>query len=110
MIGKKAQTETVPPITHPLGRYWEQPDTSKITLNETKALMDRKAFGELLEYSFTFPTGVYAGKMWKALVRDRWMLRWYVDSEKLPGHCEIRERAIEIPSPSDPTRTPEARA
>lgn len=55
----------IPPITDPLGRNWQQPDRSEILIDDTHALMSRQTFQTLKEYSATFPTGVYEGKMWK---------------------------------------------
>jgi hypothetical protein len=57
--------ELIPRITDPLGRSWEQPDRSEILLDDTHAVMTRRSFNKLHEYSGSFPTGVYPGKMWK---------------------------------------------
>jgi len=78
-------TETViPPITDPLGRHWDQPDTSNFVIDDTHALMTRRDFEQLAEYSTTTPSGVYVGKCWKersGMLRTRpngeWYLRWY---------------------------------
>jgi hypothetical protein len=57
--------EPIPLITDPMGCSWEQPDRSEIMLDNTHALMTRRTFNKLHEYSATFPSGVYLGKMWK---------------------------------------------
>jgi hypothetical protein len=81
--------EPIPRITDPLGRSWEQPDRSEIMLDDTHAVMTRRSFNKLHEYSGSFPTGVYEGKMWKrhdggfdVAFRSRggkpiWKLVWY---------------------------------
>ncbi len=84
---------TIPPITHELGRHWKQPPTSEILIDDTHALMTRKTFEKLAEYSASKPTGVYEGKMWRRhdgsfdrefLARGGkpvWLLCWYGESE-----------------------------
>lgn len=56
---------TIPPITEPMGRYWEQPDPSLIFIDGTHALMTRKTFDRLANYSASNPTGAYPGKIWR---------------------------------------------
>ena len=67
----------IPEMTCELGRYWSQPSQDSILVDDTHAVMDSTTFDKLAEYSTTLPTGVYPGKMWKALSRGRWVLRWY---------------------------------
>lgn len=96
--------EAIPPITDPMGRHWEQPDRRSIEIDEKYALMSRREFDSLAEYSATFPTGVYVGKMWKRHdgVHDpncspkdrRWLLVWYGESRKGPGYCSNNWREI----------------
>jgi hypothetical protein len=81
----------IPPITDPLGKYWDQPK-GEILVDDTHALMDRKSFGELGEYSTSTPSGVYEGKMWKTFSKRVWYLRWYENSG--PNHCRIQTRRI----------------
>lgn len=82
----------IPPITDPLGKSWRQPHPKYIVLDENYAAMSKQTFLGLPEYSDTNPTGVYAGKMWRAhrtwRVREkdgtfktveRWELCWYYD-------------------------------
>jgi len=95
----------IPPITERLGRYWNQPPTSAILIDDTHALMEQKTLEDLAEYSATIPTGVYPGKMWKRhdgifdkvfLVRGGtavWLLMWY-DEGTDPLHCTIESREI----------------
>ncbi len=93
VLEKLEAQEPVPRMTHPYGKHWDQPDRSEILIDETHALMTRKTFNELKEYSATNPTGAYEGKMWKRhdgsfdqqfLARGGrpvWMLCWY-------GRCD----------------------
>jgi hypothetical protein len=81
--------QDIPPITHPMGRNWPQPDRARILIDETHALMTKRTFDELKEYSASFPSGVYPGKMWKrhdgafdpaflaAGGKPEWLLVWF---------------------------------
>lgn len=97
---------TIPPMTHELGRYWDQPNPARILIDDTHAVMDEATLKALHEYSTTMPTGVYEGKMWKAnrwerapggaiRMTDRWLLRWYGFSDK-PDCCSNNQREILI--------------
>lgn len=97
--------EAIPPITDPLGKSWNQPERSEILIDETHALMTRRTFDQLAEYSGSFPTGVYEGKMWKrhdgSFDREYlrhggkpvWMLVWYGRCSK-PDHVSNNFRTI----------------
>lgn len=87
------QCNLIPDITDPLGRAWNQPSRSEIDIDDTHALMDTIAFDDLSEYSCSIPSGVYDGKMWKAHIGGKWLLRWY-GPDKKPGHCAINQREI----------------
>jgi len=95
----------IPPMTHELSRHWEQPRTAEIEIDDTHALMTRRTFENLAEYSATNPSGVYEGKMWrredgafdyKFLARGGkpvWLLCWYGLSDK-PGMVSNNSRKI----------------
>jgi hypothetical protein len=107
----------IPVITHESGRYWEQPDRSSLLVDDTHALMDKAAFEKLHDYSTSFPSGVYDGKMWKrwdpiykamwdgegmhrkrylVLTKEEertWYLCWYGPSEN-PNQCSVNYRKI----------------
>lgn len=87
----------IPPITDPMGRHWDQPDRSRILVDDNHALMDERTFKELGDYSCTIPTGVYDGKMWKRGEPygkpERWYLLWYGPSDKL-DQCSVNFREI----------------
>lgn len=98
-------TNTIPPITDPMGKRWRQPDPAEIEIDCTHALMSQKTFDALPEYSCTFPTGVYPGKMWKRFdglfdkkckPEDRkWILMWFGECED-PTMCSNNFREILI--------------
>lgn len=75
--------EPIPPITDPMGKYWEQPDRREILIDDTHAVMTQRTFDKLAAYSASVPTGVYEGKMWKSNpASDRggkpeWYLIWF---------------------------------
>lgn len=71
-------TPTHPPrITDPMGRYWQQPPRENVLLDGMHALMSRRSFETLLDYTGSRPTGAYTGKMWRAMFRGKWFLMWY---------------------------------
>jgi len=86
----------IPECVHPLSKAWDQPKNVEVEIDETHALMSEESFEQLHEYSMSIPTGVYAGKMWKAHNRlsDEWYLRWYEDGPLESGTCRIKSRII----------------
>lgn len=107
----KAATDDVaiPPMTNPLGAYWEQPDLSDVPIDSTHALLTQKQFDQLADYSASLPSGVYDGKAWKRLDgsfdyeflqsggKPQWLLGWYGPSDA-PSKCSINFRTILIVS------------
>lgn len=85
----------IPPMTDPLGRYWEQPDRSRILVDGRHALMSSADFRALHDYTRSEPTGLYVGKMWRAKYADGWAL-CYVTECNPPeaGYVAIRRRGI----------------
>jgi hypothetical protein len=97
----------IPPITHPLGQHWRQPDLSDVTMDDTHVLLTRRQFDALADYSTSTPSGVYAGKCWKGErfeVRDNrihrtglWFLRWFSDppvQDDFAPYCVNNQREI----------------
>ena len=85
----------IPVITDPLGKYWKQPEVEQIELDNTHALMSMQTFNKLMEYSCSFPTGVYEGKMWKSKTIDGWILRWFAeDPRDNENYCSNNSRLI----------------
>ncbi len=85
---------TIPPITHELGQYWDQPARESVLIDEKHALMTREVFNQLHEYSTSNPSGVYEGKMWKGNRDEFWVLRWYSNYDD--KECQINTRRILI--------------
>ncbi|QFY42947.1 hypothetical protein F6R98_10260 [Candidatus Methylospira mobilis] len=86
---------TIPKITDPMGKCWDQPSLQNIIIDDTHALMSNDDLNRLSEYSSSIPSGVYPGKMWRAKWRDTWLLRWYGESD-VPGMCSNNQREILI--------------
>ncbi len=98
----------IPPMDDPLGKYWEQPrDIRDAPMDDEIVLLTPRQFKDLPEYSTSVPTGVYPGKCWKTNVyiqdrqgrvtaTDKWLLRWYGESEIGPGYCSNHQRRIEV--------------
>ena len=94
----------IPLMNHPLARYWDQPAREAIELDDKFAWMSLATFNELREYSCSYPSGVYPGKMWRRheglyefgcpVSRRRWLLCWY--GEVANGQCEICFREIRL--------------
>lgn len=74
--------QIIPPIVDPRGKSWKQPHRRFIEMDDKSALMSEQTFKALREYSTSFPSGRYAGKMWKAKVGDKWYLRWYSNTDR----------------------------
>lgn len=88
--------DEIPKITDPMGKHWEQPELSEIILHMSRAVMDKKAFNLLKDYSRTNPSGVYVGKMWKARMLDgSWKLRWYSPGDSSEYLC-VKQRTIAL--------------
>lgn len=87
---------TIPPLTHPYGAVWKQPNLDDILIDDTHAIMDKNSFDKLYEYSTSYPSGVYEGKIWKSKSNSgQWFLRWYGNSEE-KDKCSINTRILEI--------------
>lgn len=85
--------QQLPPITHPQGKYWQQPPVDRVLVDELHALMTEADFEQLLEYSTSIPTGSYVGKMWKREQDGEWWLGWMAPHET-PGRLWIHWRRI----------------
>lgn len=85
---------SIPKMTHPLGKYWEQPPLEKIDVHDNIALMHARTFAMLNIYNWTLPTGAYEGKMWKRKEGRRWFLVWYDNHPTNPKLLSIKARRI----------------
>ena len=86
--------KSIPPMTHPLSKAWDQPPISNIFITPIRALMSEKTFKMLHEYSMSTPSGVYEGKMWKAKHGDDYYLCWYDKHPHDPDKCKIEHLKI----------------
>lgn len=86
-------THPVPPISHPSGRFRDQPDRGDMLVDDAYALMSARTLDALAEYSASLPTGVYEGKMWRRRFRDGWALGWYGPSPHA-GCCSVNFRPV----------------
>lgn len=87
--------DLIPQMTHPLSVYWDQPPLEDIAVYNDIAIMDQKTLDKLPEYSFSVPSGAYAGKMWKTELNTGWLLRWY-EKGLDPKTISINHRPIRI--------------
>lgn len=85
----------VPPMDHPYGKSWPQPDPEEMLFDSKHVLMIQRHFDQLLDYSRSQPSGVYEGKMWREGGNGKWWLRWFGKSEN-PGMCSNHVREILI--------------
>lgn len=87
----------IPPITDPLGKYWEQPDMSTVLINDKYAVMTERQFNKLADYTCSQPSGCYVGKCWKAFYsHGGWTLCWFGFSKKGDKYCSNNYRQILI--------------
>lgn len=90
----------IPPMTHPWGQVWRQPDSKNIVLDKDYAVMSKKDFDLLPDYTMSEPTGKYNGKMWKGQFRvkgqERWFLCWCHDENTVSQEIYISYREILI--------------
>lgn len=88
----------IPPMTHPYGAHWTQPDPKNIVLDNDYAMMRKKDFDRLPDYTRSEPTGKYNGKMWKGQFQVsgqmKWFLCWCHDENDLSGEIYISYREI----------------
>ena len=90
------KSNTIPPMTHPYGKYWEQAELNEVTVCDKYATMNKRAFDKLKNYSRSVPSGVYEGKMWKTSDDGKvWHLHWWGFSED-PDKCSGNVREIKI--------------
>ena len=86
--------DEIPEMIDPLGKCWPQPIISEILVDSKTAIMELVSFNQLLEYSGSFPSGVYVGKMWKRLNKKGWVLCVY--NRIIGDEIEIKYRDIII--------------
>ena len=97
---EKVSTEnkliTIPPMTDPLGEFWNQPKTDNIIVDDKHALMSSSDCKKLMDYSMSSPSGAYVGKMWKSHTGSSQFLHWYDFSDKPDQVMHMRREIILI--------------
>ena len=79
----------VPPITHPTGSGWKQPDAEdfqffqEVSGGKMFVKISDNDVGSMARYDMGFPSGVYDGKMW--ICEDT--LVWFAPSPTNAEHC-----------------------
>lgn len=65
----------IPEMTDPLGKHWRQPKglRDRVEVYETHAAISEADWLALPHYASSYPSGVYAGKVWR---RGPWLC-WY---------------------------------
>lgn len=92
-----SEPHVIPDITDRLGKFWRQPDRSRVLVDSVHALMTTATFDALHEYSSSMPSGVYPGKMWKAIADDgQAFLCWYGIVDGRDDVCSNNHRKILI--------------
>ena len=72
------KNNTIPLITHPFGRAWQQPPKYLILVDDTHAVMSRLDFEILMDYTRSQPSALYNGKMWKIQRKFEDGVKWFL--------------------------------
>lgn len=70
----------IPPMTHPWGKVWKQPDRKNLVLDDKYAMMYRRDFEMLSDYTGSEPTGKYNGKGYGVFTRS--IQVWRINRQK----------------------------
>ncbi|MDX4946491.1 hypothetical protein [Providencia manganoxydans] len=90
-------SDKLPAITNPLGKHWKQPNPANINIDDTHAMMSSSDYELLADYSGSVPSGVYVGKMWKAVAPSgKAFLRWFGIVPERDDVCSNNQREILI--------------
>lgn len=84
----------IPLMVNSLGFHWGQPNRMAIQVSDSHASMSSMTLHMLANYSTSYPSGVYAGKMWRRQEGTVWYLCWYEDIPGHPGRCAVNFRPI----------------
>jgi hypothetical protein len=94
---------SIPPMVHPLSKGWTQPSVESIRFDGDCARMTMETFGQLMDYTGSTPTGVYAGKMWKSQPNPggAWYLVWFSDVPGSENTCRTTAVRIHLCLPGE---------
>lgn len=85
----------IPKITNEMEKHWSQPDRREIQFTtDGFAVVSDAGLAQLQRYDTSYPSGVYAGKMWMRTECNVEYLCWWIDSPDAPEKCELRFRKI----------------
>lgn len=86
----------IPKLADPWSAEWAQPGHSEIQFTtDGFAVITDLGLAQLKQYNNTYPSGVYAGKMWMRVEQDGTeYLCWWIDAPDHPDRCEFRQRKI----------------
>lgn len=89
----KKDKNIIPPMTHPYGKHWRQPDPGNFLIDDKHVIMTKADFESLADYSASIPTGACEGKCWRRQEPGRWYLGWFGFSDD-PGKVSVNFREI----------------
>lgn len=74
----------LPRMTDPLGKHWNQPKDlrDRVTIYATHATIPARDWFSLSNYRSSYPSGAYAGKVWR---RGKYLC-WYGRPRKIVEH------------------------
>lgn len=89
---------SIPPVTDELGKCWTQPDREQIDFSDGAAKISRDAFQQLMDYSYSIPSALYPGKMWKSyhFGVKLWFLSWVEQCANMPENIMVCHRVISL--------------
>jgi hypothetical protein len=90
----------IPAVPYEHADVCDQPSREDIRIDGDTAYMKQETLNKLKEYSSSYPTGVYPGKMWKRRFMTEkdagWLLCWYGVSDRGPEYCSNEHRTVVI--------------
>lgn len=74
---------------------WDQPAHSEIQFTtDGFAVISEAGLSQLHRYDTTYPSGIYAGKMWMQIEDGVEYLCWWIEAPDAVETCELRRRKI----------------
>jgi hypothetical protein len=92
------QLKEIPKMHHPLSSQWDQPRTCDLLVDDYHALMTEETLKQLPNYSASYPTALYEGKMWRSIrpmgIYDEDWLHWVTEDNPVHTKVNIHHRLI----------------
>lgn len=95
VVSESIQLCPVPPMTHPYGQHWRQPDPKNFLWERTRVVVTLRELQQLPGYHTSIPTGAYEGKMWQRRDASGHWLCWYGTSPD-PERVSINRLPLEV--------------